>query len=176
MPVRRIIIYGHALLKQRAAPVKEVDAAVQDLIGDLFDTMYAARGIGLAANQVSELVRVIVVDPRPSGPEGSQALALVNPEIREYAGSETFEEGCLSVPGVYAQLRRPNRILVRYLEASGEEQTREFTGMMARVIQHEIDHLEGRLFVERLSSLRRTLLMKKLREIEGEPTSRSPLL
>jgi len=173
LSARRIITYGHSVLKRRAEEVVQLDADIAALIDDMFATMYGARGVGLAANQVGRLIRVAVVHPRGEGDQG-QPLALINPEILEYAGSEVFEEGCLSVPGIFADLRRPERILVRFLDKDGHEETREFSGMPARVIQHEIDHLEGRLFVDHLSAMRKALLMKKLKAIAEDSAEDDP--
>ncbi len=166
MSTRRIIVYGHPSLRKVAGPVREVDGEVAALITDLFDTMYEAPGIGLAAPQVDTLLRVVVVDPTPLDEPGTRKLALVNPEVLEYSGSEVREEGCLSIPGVYADVRRPARILVAYVDPEGKERQEEMTGIMARVVQHEIDHLDGKLFVDHLSAMRRSLLRRRLREIE----------
>ncbi len=162
---RRILIYGHETLRRISAPVAEVDDSVRRLVEALLATMYGAPGIGLAAPQIGELRRVIVVDPSRIDEAGRQ-LALINPEIREFDGLTEYEEGCLSVPGIYAEVRRPERILVRYLDPEGRQREEEYDGVMARVIQHEHDHLEGKLFVDHLSRMRRTLLMKRLRELE----------
>ncbi|MFH1143729.1 MAG: peptide deformylase [Candidatus Eisenbacteria bacterium] len=171
MSVRKIITYGHTTLSRRATEAQDVDAVVHALVEDLFETMYGARGIGLAATQVNELVRVAVVDPTTTDEPGTRALALINPTVVEYSGAEVFEEGCLSVPGVYADVQRPERILLRFVDRDGRQCEEEFEGRMARVIQHEIDHLDGRLFIDRLSKMRRALLTKKLREIRGDSSS-----
>ncbi|MCK4412478.1 MAG: peptide deformylase [Candidatus Eisenbacteria sp.] len=164
MAERAIITYGNPILAQRAALVVTLDAPILTLVDDLFATMASARGLGLAAPQVAELTRVIVIDPTVVGEAGARALALINPEVLEYAGAEMFEEGCLSVPGIYAEIRRPERVLVRYRDVEDREHEEEFAGLMARVIQHEIDHLDGTLFIDRLSRMRRALLIKKLRQ------------
>ncbi len=176
MAQQAVVTIGHPTLKRRAAPVVHVDDSVRGLIADLFDTMRAERGIGLAAPQVDDSRRVIVVDPTPMDAAGGRPLALVNPEICAYAGSCVFEEGCLSVPGVYAEVRRPERVQVHYLDAEGSSHTEEFTGLMARVVQHEIDHLDGMLFVDRLSKLRRVLLTRKLAESRESSSKRSVAL
>jgi peptide deformylase len=176
MAQRNILTYGHPTLKRPAAQVAEVDDGVRALVQDLFETMAAARGIGLAAPQVGDSRRVIVVDPTPMSPEGARPLALINPEIVAYAGSVVFEEGCLSVPGAYADVRRPETVRVRFVDPQGEEHTDAFDGFMARVVQHEMDHLEGVLFVDRLSAMRRTLLMRKLRGIKAQPQADRPAL
>jgi peptide deformylase len=168
MAMRRILIYGDPILHQRAAPVREVDEGVRALVQDLFDTLGGARGIGLAAPQIGVLRRVIVVDPRPVERPGVRALALIDPEILGYEGSCVFEEGCLSLPGTYADVRRPERVTVRYLDREGREQIEEFESIMARVVQHEIDHLDGVLFIDRLPRMRRTLAQRKLRGTTAE--------
>lgn len=164
--LREIIVYGHATLRGVAEPVTEVDGRVATLIDQLFTTMYNAPGIGLAAPQVNELMRVFVVDP--SGADrGGEKLAMINPEILEIEGMTTFEEGCLSIPEVFADVKRPERIRVRYVDVEGNVREREFEDIMARVIQHENDHLDGTLFVDHLSPMRRSLLRKRLREIQA---------
>ncbi|MBM3316358.1 MAG: peptide deformylase [Candidatus Eisenbacteria bacterium] len=163
MAVRRILTYGDPLLERRSAPVAGVDEKVRELVADLLETMDAERGIGLAAPQIGALRRVIVVHPRPEEEGSGRRLALINPEIVAYAGSCVFEEGCLSVPGTYAEVRRPERVRARYFDTGGEERIEEFDGLMARVVQHEIDHLDGVLFVERLAPMRLALLKRKLR-------------
>lgn len=165
--LRRIVVYGHPTLRRIAAPVTEFDDALRALIDELFATMYEAPGIGLAGPQIKELLRVFVVDPSHAD-RGGQQLAMVNPEILESSGLETFEEGCLSIPGVFADIKRPEKIFVRYFDGQGGRHEEEFDDIMARVIQHENDHLEGKLFVDHLSPMRRTLLRKRLREIEAE--------
>lgn len=162
---REIIVYGHPTLRRKAQPVEEIDGEVQTLVKALFATMYKAPGIGLAAPQINVARRVLVVDPSRSD-DRARPLALINPRILEYAGFDDIEEGCLSVPGIYAEVRRPERIFVRYHSEDGQEREEEFDGMMARVVQHEYDHLEGKLFVDHLSRMRLALLRKRLREIE----------
>jgi len=166
MAVRKIITYGHPTLRRRAPDVAEVTGETGILIDDLFETMYASNGIGLAAPQIDVLERVIVVDPTPVTEENTRALALINPEVIAYRGATVYEEGCLSVPGTYADVRRPDWVQVRYRNRAGEPVTEEFAGMMSRVIQHEIDHLDGTLFVDRLSPMRRTLVLRGYRRRE----------
>lgn len=168
MSLRSIVVYGHPTLRQRAAEVTGFDEGLRGLLVDLFETMSEEHGIGLAAPQINVSRRVIVVDPTPVTEEQARALALVNPEILDYSGSAVLEEGCLSIPGVYADVRRPERIRVRYRDPDGGEHEEEFVDLMARVVLHETDHLDGKLFVDHLSPMRRTLLMRKLRGIDGE--------
>jgi peptide deformylase len=160
----KIIVYGHPTLRVIAPQVENIDGEIAKLVEILFATMRRAPGIGLAAPQIDRSTRVIVVDPTATD-ETTRPLALINPRIREYAGSATFEEGCLSVPGIFAELARPAHILARYYDIAGKEHEEEFDGIMARVIQHETDHLDGKLFVDHLSAMRRALLGKRLREI-----------
>ncbi len=163
---RRIILYGHPTLRRRAQPVADVDGEVRAFVDSLFTTMRAAPGIGLAAPQVDRRVRLFVVDPTVAD-SATRPLALINPEILTYAGINTYEEGCLSIPGIYADVIRPERILVRYVDVEGGVREEEFDGLMARVIQHENDHLDGKLFIDCLTRMRRTLLTRRLREIES---------
>jgi len=164
--IKQIIYYGNDLLRRRTKLVTDIDNTIIQLVASLFDTMYDAPGIGLAAPQIGELLSVIVVDPRRPE-EGGRPLALINPEIIEYAGQSTFEEGCLSIPGVFEDVRRPSTIKVRYRDLNSQQQIESFDGIMARVIQHECDHLRGKLFVDHLSTMRRALIRKRLREIEA---------
>ncbi len=155
-----ILEYPDPRLRTRAAPVERVDAAVRTLIDDMFETMYAAPGIGLAATQVNVHRRVLVVDVTQ---DRSQPLAFVNPEIVEREGQVEAEEGCLSVPGIFDKLAtRAERIVVRALDRDGKTFEREADGLLAVCIQHEMDHLEGKLFVDYLSDLKRTRIRKKL--------------
>ncbi|MBD3235398.1 MAG: peptide deformylase [Candidatus Eisenbacteria bacterium] len=168
MSLRTIILYGHPTLRQRAAEVTEFGEGLRTLVEDLFETMGTERGIGLAAPQINVAERVIVVDPTPVTEEESRPLALINPEIADYEGQSTLEEGCLSIPGVYAEVQRPARIRVRYRDVDGGAQEETFADLMARVILHETDHLDGKLFVDHLSAMRRSLLTRKLRAIDAD--------
>lgn len=159
MALLTILEYPDPRLRTRAEPVVEVDAQVRRLIDDLFETMYQAPGVGLAATQVNVHRRVLVVDISENR---SQPLALVNPEILDRSGVEQLEEGCLSVPGIYDKVTRAERIRVRALDRSGRRQEFEADGLLAVCIQHEMDHLEGKLFVDYLSELKRTRIRKKL--------------
>ncbi len=159
MAILDILHFPDARLRNVAKPVATVDDSVRRLIDDMFATMYAAPGIGLAAIQVNEARRVIVVDTTE---DRSQPLALVNPEILSKDGVEEMDEGCLSVPGVYETVQRAERIRVRALDRSGEPFEMDCDGLLAVCIQHEIDHLDGKLFVDYLSSLKRQRIRKKL--------------
>lgn len=157
-----ILIAPNPILKARARPVTSTDDDIlRDLIPRMFATMYQAPGIGLAAPQVSQGVRVIVIDVMPN--DKNQPLSLINPEVvaasEEYA---TREEGCLSLPGQYAEIARPARVKVRYLDQTGSKRELEAEGLLAACVQHEIDHLNGILFVDHLSALKRNMIMRRL--------------
>lgn len=152
-------------------PVARVDAALRQLIDHLFETMYAAPGIGLAATQVNVHKRVLVID---ISPDRKQPLVLINPEIIAREGAVESEEGCLSVPGVYETISRARKIHVRTLDRAGKSIELQADDLLAVCIQHEMDHLEGKLFVDYLSELKRTRIRKKLeKERDRRPASRS---
>ena len=153
-----ILEYPDPRLRTRAAPVAEVDGETRALVADMLETMYAAPGIGLAATQVNVHERVLVMD---ISEERDEPRCLINPEILSKEGSVSYEEGCLSVPGVFETVSRAERIGVRALDENGEPQEFDAEGLLAICIQHEIDHLEGRLFVDYLSALKRDRLKKK---------------
>jgi peptide deformylase len=157
-----ILIAPNQILKTRARPVKHTDSdLVRDLIPRMFATMYDAPGIGLAAPQVSQSLRLVVIDLMPN--DKKQPYSLINPEI--VAASEelaTREEGCLSLPGQYAEITRPARVKIRYLDETGAKQEIQADGLLAACLQHEIDHLDGVLFVDHLSALKRNMIMRRL--------------
>jgi peptide deformylase len=157
-----------------------VDATVRQLVDDMFETMYAAKGVGLAATQVNVHRRVLVTDVSP---DHTEPLAFINPQIIEREGTTEAEEGCLSVPGIFDLLRtRAARIRVRALDRTGKPFERELEGLLSVCVQHEMDHLEGKLFVDYLSELKRNRIRKKLekerrdRATEGEKKSRVPAI
>jgi peptide deformylase len=157
-----ILIAPNPILKSRARPIKPTDAdLVRDLIPRMFAAMYQAPGIGLAAPQVNQGLRLVVIDLVPN--DKKQPISLVNPEVIA-ASSElaTREEGCLSLPGQYADITRPARVKVRYLDETGVQREMEAEGLMAACLQHEIDHLDGILFVDHLSALKRNMIMRRL--------------
>ena len=153
-----ILHFPDPRLRRRAEPVAAVDDRVRRLIDDMFETMYEAPGIGLSAPQVNVAERVVTID---LSKDRSEPLCLVNPEIRSADGETETEEGCLSVPGVYEIVKRPERIRVCALDRDGRAHEIEAQGMLAVCIQHEIDHLDGRLFVDYLSRLKRHRIRKK---------------
>jgi peptide deformylase len=168
MPLRDILIAPHPKLKTKAEPVATVDDEVRRLLDDMFETMYAAPGIGLAAPQVGVMQRIVVMDvaDKESPP---QPLALVNPEIVARGEDKVVaEEGCLSLPEIYADVERYARAFVRFTDRDGEVREMDADGLLARCIQHELDHLDGVLFVDHLSALKRKMLMRKLAKLQRE--------
>ena len=153
-----ILHYPDPRLRRRAEPVSAVDHDVRRLIDDMFETMYDAPGIGLSAPQVNVAKRVVTIDVSK---DRSAPLCLVNPEVRSADGETETEEGCLSVPGVYEPVKRPERVRVLALDRDGHRREIEAEGLLAVCIQHEIDHLDGRLFVDYLSRLKRQRIRKK---------------
>ncbi|OGA39486.1 MAG: peptide deformylase [Betaproteobacteria bacterium RIFCSPLOWO2_12_FULL_62_13] len=161
MAILRILRYPDPRLHKVAAKVARVDNEVRKLIKDMAQTMYSAPGIGLAATQVDVHKRVIVIDISETR---DQLRAFINPEILEASGEADCEEGCLSVPGIYEKVRRAERVRVRALDLEGKPFTLEAEGLIAACIQHEIDHLEGKVFVEYLSRLKQQRILAKLKK------------
>ena len=159
MTILRILEFPDPRLRTKAQPVELVDDVIRQLIDDMFETMYQAPGIGLAATQVDVHIRLLVADVSP---EKDQPQVLINPQILEKEGVAVTEEGCLSVPGFYEEVERAEHIQVRYLDRDGQTQEREFTGLLAVCVQHEVDHLDGRLFVDYLSEAKRQRIRKRL--------------
>ena len=162
--LRPIVRYGDAVLHQAAKPVGEMTTEIQALIDDMIETMYAAPGIGLAAPQVGVSLRIFVVD-LSVGRDPNGVITMINPVFVERDGMQLEDEGCLSVPGFNATVARPQRVVVRGLDRQGQEHTREATGLLARAFQHEIDHLDGTLFVDRLRGIKRDLIVRKIRKL-----------
>ncbi|HEX5755864.1 MAG TPA: peptide deformylase [Arenimonas sp.] len=154
-----ILEFPDPRLRTVAKPVEQVDDTLRQLIDDMFETMYAAPGIGLAATQVDVHQRLLVLDVSE---DRSRPLVFINPEIIEQAGSQTCQEGCLSVPGIYADVKRAERVRVRALDRDGSSFEIEADGLLAVCIQHELDHLAGKVFVDYLSPLKREMVRKKL--------------
>jgi len=149
-------------LKQKARPVDRVDDDLRRLLDDMLETMYAAPGIGLAAPQVGVLKRALVID-LSKGDEPKTPLFIVNPEIIKVSDEDAlYEEGCLSVPEHYAEVARPRAVTVRHLDREGEIRTLEAEGLLATCLQHEIDHLDGVLFLDHISALKRNMVLRKL--------------
>ena len=159
MTVRTILHYPDPRLRRTANPVAEVNDAVRRLVDDMAETMYQAPGIGLAAIQINEARRIVVIDISENR---DQLQVFINPEIFYKEGVQEREEGCLSVPGIYESVIRANRIRVRSLDRTGQPLEIEAEGLLATCIQHEIDHLDGKVFVDYLSRLKQTRIRKKL--------------
>jgi peptide deformylase len=162
--IRDIIRYGVDVLHRPAQPVVDITDDIQRLVDDLIQTMYAAPGIGLAAPQVGVPLRIFVVD-LSVGRNPADLMTFINPEFVERDGMQLEEEGCLSVPGFNATVARPARAVVKGLDREGKEQTVEGTGLLARAFQHEMDHLEGTLFVDRLRGIQKDLILSKIRKL-----------
>jgi peptide deformylase len=168
-----IRIYGDPILRQRAEAVTRFDEALRQLAEDMLETMYAADGVGLAAPQVGRRLRLLVVDTQGRGEDERGPLVLVNPRILESWGSWSYDEGCLSIPGITAEIVRPESVRVAYQDLEGAEHEEVFSRLLGRVVQHEADHLDGKLFVDYLSPMRRAMVLKKLRQLSREG-KRSP--
>lgn len=164
MALLEILEFPDPRLRTVAKPVQQVDDVLRKLIDDMFETMYAAPGIGLAASQVNVHKRLLVLDVSESG---DQPMVFINPQVTPI-GTDTkpYEEGCLSVPGFHEQVVRPDRIHVRALDRHGEQFEIEADGLLAVCLQHEIDHLDGKLFVDHVSRLKRERIRKKLEKVQ----------
>ena len=162
MALRQILIEPNKILREKSLPVEKVNEDLQELMNDMSETMYAAPGIGLAAIQVGVPKRVIVLDITQK--EGHKnPMFFINPEIIEKSENNSiYEEGCLSVPGQFAEISRPDKCYIKYLDYYGQKKEIKAEGMLATCIQHEIDHLEGILFIDYLSKLKKSMIIKKL--------------
>jgi peptide deformylase len=162
--IRPILRYGADALHAQAAAVVDLSADVQQTIDDMIQTMYAAPGIGLAAPQIGVPLRIFVCD-LSVGRNAPELMAFINPEFVEREGMQLEEEGCLSVPGFNATVARPSRAVIKGLDRDGHERSVEATGLLARCFQHEMDHLDGTLFVDRLRGLQKDLIVRKIRKL-----------
>lgn len=162
--LRPILRLGDSLLTEPARPVADISPAIESLIDDMIETMYAAHGIGLAAPQVGESLRIFVID-LSLGKDPTALHITINPEFVERDGMQLEEEGCLSVPGFTATVARPKRAVVTGLNRQGDTYTLEGTGLLARAIQHEMDHLNSCLFVDRLRGISRDLILRKIKKL-----------
>jgi len=167
MSMKKIRVYGDPVLREKAKPVEGIDESIDQLVRDMFSVLEIEGGIGLAANQIGVPLRVIIVSA-PSDDGTRIELALVNPVITSAEGWLEHEEGCLSVPGIYEEVRRRAKVTVEGLQLSGERYEAGYEDLPATVFQHEIDHLDGVLFVDRISPLKRRLLEKELSKIARE--------
>jgi peptide deformylase len=161
--IRKVVKFGDPVLEQKAEPIKEIDDEVKELVADMIETMHFEDGIGLAANQVGELKQVAVIDP--SGGEDPEAvIVLINPEITEFSEEEeAFNEGCLSFPDIRFDVVRPAAIKLKALNLEGEEVEYDVDEILARVFQHEIDHLNGVLFIDYLKGMSKQMVMTRIR-------------
>jgi len=162
--IRPIVRYGADVLHQPAAPVEAVTPEIQALVDDMIQTMYAAPGVGLAAPQVGVGVRIFVCDIS-LGRSAGELLTFINPSFVERDGMQLEDEGCLSAPGFNATVARPSRAVLKGLDRNGEEQTVEATGLLARCFQHEMDHLDGTIFIDRLRGLQKDLIVRKIKKL-----------
>jgi peptide deformylase len=166
--VREVLIYPDPLLKQRSKPVAKVDETIRALVKDMAETMYAEDGVGLAAPQVGVLKRILVVDTSPRQP-GQKLMTFINPELVNTSVERTkYTEGCLSIPGEAEEIERFIKVTVRALNEKGQPFELEAEGLLAIALQHEMDHLDGVLFVDRLSSLKRGLVRKRMLKYKSE--------
>lgn len=166
MSLREILIFPDSRLRRKSVPVKSIDKNLHKLLDDMAETMYDAPGVGLAAPQVGENIRVIVVDINIQEEE-NDLKELINPKIVESKGTQESEEGCLSVPGFLGNIKRKENIVVKARSRKGEEIVIEASDLLSRVLQHEIDHLDGILFFDRMSKLKRQLFKRKVEKALG---------
>jgi peptide deformylase len=162
--IRPILKYGDDVLHRPAEPVAELTGDIQQLIDDMIETMYAAPGVGLAAPQIGVSLRIFVIDVSV-GRAADGLMVMVNPSFVEREGMQIEDEGCLSVPDFNATVVRPSRVVVKALDRSGVEYQREGDGLLARAFQHEMDHLDGTLFVDRLRGIKRDMIVRKIRKL-----------
>ena len=173
MAIRQIVEVPDPRLRQISSPVEEVTDEIRELVSDMFETMYAAPGIGLAAIQVGVPKRVLVIDLQEPAEEGGEPVrdphVFINPEILEHSDQDVpYTEGCLSVPDQFAEVDRPHRIRARWLDLDGKVREEEIEGLLATCLQHEMDHLNGVLFIDHLSRLKRDMILKRLTKLRKE--------
>ena len=162
--IRPILKYGDSILHDRARPVDQVTPEIDRLVGDMIETMYAAPGVGLAAPQVGVALRIFVVDVSV-GRDPNGLIVMINPEFVVRDGMQLEEEGCLSVPGFNATVVRPSHVIIKGLDRDGSEHQQEGNGLLARAFQHEMDHLDGTLFVDRLRGIKRDLIVRRIKKL-----------
>ena len=169
--LRPILIHPNPKLKKVCEPVLEIDDALIELSDDMLETMYHAPGIGLAAPQIGVLNRIIVMDCEKNDAANRKPIVMINPEIVYSSDEEsTYEEGCLSIPEQFAEIKRPTSVQVRWLDKNGTEQEQEFQGLWSTCVQHEIDHLDGKLFIDYLGTIKRQLITRKMQKFKREMT------
>ncbi len=168
MTVKKILIIPDPILRKKSEPVKKVDKDIQNLMDDMLETMYSAPGIGLAAIQIGVPKRIVVMDLSKED-EKKSPFYFINPELVWKSKSKaTYEEGCLSIPNQFAKIQRPEKCKINFLDYNGKEKSIEADGLLATCIQHEIDHLNGVLFIDYLSKLKKNMIMKKLMKEQKE--------
>lgn len=169
MSLRTIVLHPDPRLKSLCKPVELIDAALRKLADDMLETMYDAPGIGLAAPQIGQLIRLIVMDCDKDEETPPRPVVMINPEIIwESEEISTYDEGCLSIPDQYAPVDRPAEVKVRWTDLEGAEQEEHFTGLWATCVQHEIDHLDGILFIDHLSAIKRGMITRKMEKYKRE--------
>lgn len=164
--IRPIVLYPDPRLKLKSKPVTQFGPEFKDLIADMTETMRDAAGVGLAAIQIGEAIRMMVMDVNYDKEDRGEALAMFNPEVLQEEGSETIEEGCLSIPDVREEVERSFKVKVKYQDMEGKVQTGEFEGLLARCVLHEIDHMNGQLFIQKVPAVKRLFLKRQLDELK----------
>jgi len=162
-----IVVYGDPVLEKKGAKIKEINDEIKQLVEDMYETMKAAPGIGLAAPQVGKSLQLAIID-LSAGENPEERIVLINPEIVEEEGLQKEEEGCLSFPGIFGFVERPERVKVKYTDIDGTEKTIEAEGLLARALCHEIDHLNGILFITKFAPVKKQLVMKKIKKLIKE--------
>ncbi len=165
MAVRQIVTYNDPLLREMSIEISALDDATTSAIADLKDTLRVSLGVGLAAPQIGVSKRLIIVDPRSVIP-GAELLTMINPKIMTSQGRSIFEEGCLSLPGIFTDVKRPDSITTEFINGEGELIKKGFSGIYARIIQHEVDHLNGILFLDHVSRIKRWYFYSKLNRLQ----------
>lgn len=171
-PGLHIVHFPHPALRHLSKPLRRVDAELVAMIGEMFDLMYAHKGVGLAANQVNLPYRVFVANPEGDRQRKDQEFVFINPVVGQPKGSAEAEEGCLSIPGLYAQVKRPERVRISAFNLHGDEVTMDLDGLFGRIVQHETDHLDGKMFVDRLGPTSQADVRPTLEEFALVYTSR----
>lgn len=166
-----VVSYPHPTLRYRSKPIRRVDKGLREIAAEMLDLMYASEGVGLAANQVDLPIRLFVANPTGVRGEGEE-LVLINPQVQRPRGSEAGQEGCLSLPGVFGQVKRPKTVRVSAYDLKGNPVERDVEGFFGRVLQHEYDHLEGTLFFDRMSTEAKREIEDQLEELESDFRSR----
>ncbi len=173
--LRPIVLYPDPRLKMKSKPVTEFNPGLMELAADMAETMRNAGGVGLAAIQIGEPIRMMVMDEHYDQEDKGESLAMFNPEVLEEEGSETTEEGCLSIPDVREEVERSFKVKVKYQDLEGKEHTSEYEGLLARCVLHEIDHMNGQLFIQKVPAVKRLFLKKQLDQLKKNFKETVPL-